>query len=57
METREVTFDETQPHSQCVEVTMNLARTFSRRRRSLNMEMMKMAAWCPHLSMYLLLRL
>jgi hypothetical protein len=35
---------------------MNLARR-SFRRRSMNMEMMKMAVWCPRLSMYLLLRL
>jgi hypothetical protein len=35
---------------------MNLARR-SFRRRSMNMEMMKMAVWCPQLSMYLLLRL
>jgi hypothetical protein len=34
---------------------MNLARRSSRR-RSMNMEMMKMAVWCPRLSMYLLLR-
>jgi hypothetical protein len=33
---------------------MNLARR-SFRRRSMNMEMMKMAVWCPWLSMYLLL--
>jgi hypothetical protein len=35
---------------------MNLARR-SFRRRSMNLEMMKMAVWCPRLSMYLLLRL
>jgi hypothetical protein len=35
---------------------MNLARR-SFRRRSMNMETMKMAVWCPRLSMYLLLRL
>jgi hypothetical protein len=35
---------------------MNLARR-SFRRRSMNMEMMKMAVWCPQLSMYLLLQL
>jgi hypothetical protein len=34
---------------------MNLARG-SFRRRSMNMEMMKMVVWCPRLSMYLLLR-
>jgi hypothetical protein len=39
-----------------MEVMMNLARR-SFRRRSLNMETMKMAVWCPQLSMYLLLRL
>jgi hypothetical protein len=27
------------------------------RRRSMNLEMMKMAEWCPRLNMYLLLRL
>jgi hypothetical protein len=35
---------------------MNLARR-SFRRRSMNMETMKTAVWCPWLSMYLLLRL
>jgi hypothetical protein len=35
---------------------MNLARR-SFRRRSMNMETMKMKVWCPRLSMYLLLRL
>jgi hypothetical protein len=35
---------------------MNLARR-SFRRRSMNMETMKMAVWYPRLSMYLLLRL
>jgi hypothetical protein len=39
-----------------VQVMMNLARR-SFRRRSMNMEMMKMMEWCPQLSMYLLLRL
>jgi hypothetical protein len=39
-----------------VQVMMNLARR-SFRRRSMNMETMKMAVWCPRLSMYLLLRL
>jgi hypothetical protein len=34
---------------------MNLARR-SFKRRIMNMEMMKMAVWCPWLSMYLLLR-
>jgi hypothetical protein len=33
---------------------MNLARRFFRR-RSMNMEMMKMGKWCLRLSMYLLL--
>jgi hypothetical protein len=35
---------------------MNLERR-SFQRRSMNMEMMKMAVWCPRLSMYLLLLL
>jgi hypothetical protein len=35
---------------------MSLVRR-SFRRRSLNMEMMKMAVWCPRLNMYLLLLL
>jgi hypothetical protein len=35
---------------------MSLARR-SFRRRSMNLEMMKMAVWCPQLNMYLLLRL
>jgi hypothetical protein len=35
---------------------MNLARR-SFRRRSMNMETMKMAVWCPRLNMYPLLRL
>jgi hypothetical protein len=39
-----------------VQVMMNLARR-SFRRRSLNMEMMKIEVCCPRLSMYLLLRL
>jgi hypothetical protein len=59
VDTCEVTFDETQPRSQLVfkyEGMMNLARR-SFRRRSMNMEKMKMAVWCPRLSMYLLLRL
>jgi hypothetical protein len=34
---------------------MNLVRR-SFRRRSMNMEMMKMTMWCPRLNMYLLLR-
>jgi hypothetical protein len=33
---------------------MSLARR-SFRRRSMNLEMMKMAVWCPRLNMYLLL--
>jgi hypothetical protein len=33
---------------------MNLVRRFFKR-RSMNMEMMKMAVWCPRMSMYLLL--
>jgi hypothetical protein len=39
-----------------MQVMMNLERR-SFRRRSMNMEMMKMAVWCARLSMYLLLRL
>jgi hypothetical protein len=35
---------------------MSLARR-SFRRRSMNMETMKMAVWCPRLNMYPLLRL
>jgi hypothetical protein len=35
---------------------MNLARR-SFMRRSMNLEMMKMAVWCPRLNMYILLRL
>jgi hypothetical protein len=35
---------------------MSLVRR-SFRRRNMNLEMMKMAVWCPRLSMYLLLRL
>jgi hypothetical protein len=35
---------------------MNLARK-PFKRRSMNLEMMKMAVWCPQLSMYLLLLL
>jgi hypothetical protein len=35
---------------------MSLARR-SFRRRSMNLEMIKMAMWCPQLNMYLLLRL
>jgi hypothetical protein len=35
---------------------MNLARR-SFRRRSMNLEMMKMVVWCPRLNMYTLLRL
>jgi hypothetical protein len=35
---------------------MNLVRR-SFRRRSMNIEKMKMAVWCPRLSMYLLLPL
>jgi hypothetical protein len=35
---------------------MNLARK-SFRRRSMNLEMMKMAVWCPRVNMYPLLRL
>jgi hypothetical protein len=37
-----------------VQVMMNLARR-SFRRRSMNMETMKMAVWCPRLNMYTLL--
>jgi hypothetical protein len=36
---------------------MSLARRSFRRRRSMNMETMMMAVWCPRLNMYLLLRL
>jgi hypothetical protein len=57
VETCEVTFDETQPHSQLVlsvQVTTNLARRFSRR-WSMDMEMMKMGVWCPRLNTYPLL--
>jgi hypothetical protein len=39
-----------------VQVMMNLARR-SFRRRSMNMETMRMAVWCPRLNMCLLLRL
>jgi hypothetical protein len=35
---------------------MNLARRSSRK-MSMDLEMMKMAVWCPRLNMYLLLRL
>jgi hypothetical protein len=35
---------------------MSLARR-SFKRRSMNLEMMKMAVWCPRLNMYILLRL
>jgi hypothetical protein len=38
-----------------MQVMMNLARrTF--RRKSMNVEMMKMVVWCPLLSVYILLR-
>jgi hypothetical protein len=59
VETCEVTFDETQPRSQLVfecAGEMNLARR-SFRKRSMNMEMIKMVEWCLRLRMYLLLRL
>jgi hypothetical protein len=36
-------------------VMMNMERRSFRRR--MNMEMMKMAVWCPRLSMYILLQL
>jgi hypothetical protein len=59
VETCEVTFDETQPRSQLVfecagddELGEEIFR-----RSSMNMEMMKMAVWCPRLNMYPLLRL
>jgi hypothetical protein len=58
VETCEVTFDETLPCSHLVFECVGddeLGEEF--RRRSMNMEMMKMAVWCPRLSMYLLLRL
>jgi hypothetical protein len=35
---------------------MSLARRFFKR-MSMNLQMMKMAVWCPRLNMYLLLRL
>jgi hypothetical protein len=35
---------------------MSLARR-SFRRKSMNLEMMKMAVWCPRLNMYILLQL
>jgi hypothetical protein len=35
---------------------MSLARRYFRR-RSMNLEMIKMALWCPGLNMYLLLQL
>jgi hypothetical protein len=59
METCEVTFDETQPRSQLVfecagddELGEEIFQE-----EDMNIEMMKMAVWCPWLSMYLLLRL
>jgi prophage DNA circulation protein len=57
VETCEVTFDETQP---CSQLAFECAgddelATRSLRRRSMNLEMMKMAVWCPRLNMYLLL--
>jgi hypothetical protein len=58
VETCEVTFDETQSRSQLVfecagddELGEEIFQG-----RSMNMEMMKMAVWCPWLSMYILLR-
>jgi hypothetical protein len=58
VETCEVNFDETHvvSLSLSVQVMMSLARR-SFWRRSMNLEMMKMAVWCPRLNMYLLLRL
>jgi hypothetical protein len=59
LETCEVTFDETQPRSQlvfeCAGVDELGEEIF--RRRSMNLEMMKMAVWCPRLNTYILLRL
>jgi hypothetical protein len=55
METCEVTFNETNHVVSLflsVQVMMNLVRR-SFRKRSMNMEMMKMVVWCPQLSMYL----
>jgi hypothetical protein len=43
-------------HGRTPKVMMNLARR-SLKRRSMNMEMMKMAMWCPRQNMYPLLRL
>jgi hypothetical protein len=59
VETCEVTFDETEPRSQLVFECAGddeLGRR-SFRRRSMNMETMKMAVWCPRLNMYPLIRL
>jgi hypothetical protein len=59
VETCEVTFDETQPRSQlvfeCAGDDELGGRSF--RRRSMNMETMKMVVRCPRLNMYPLLRL
>jgi hypothetical protein len=59
VETCEVTFDETQPRSQlvfeCVGDDELGEEIF--KRRSMNLEMMKMAVWCARLNMYILLRL
>jgi hypothetical protein len=59
VETCEVTFDETEPCSQLVFECAgdNELGEEIFRRRSMNMETMKIAVWCPRLSMYLLLRL
>jgi prophage DNA circulation protein len=57
VETCEVTFNETQPRSQLAFECAgdDELATRSLRRRSMNLEMMKMAVWCPRLNMYLLL--
>jgi hypothetical protein len=58
MENCAVTSDETEPRSQLVfECAGDDELRKSFKRRSMNLEMMKMAVWCPRLNMYLLLRL
>jgi hypothetical protein len=59
VETCEVTFDETEPHSQLVFECVGddeLGKEIFQG-RSMNMEKMKMAVRCPRLNMYPLLRL
>jgi hypothetical protein len=58
VETCEVTFGETQPHSQLVFECAgdNELGEEIFQEESMNMEMMKMVVWCPQLNMYLLLR-